>query len=790
VGAYEWSLASGALPPGVSLAATGVFSGTPSATGTWPLSVQVSDLATPKNTATRALNLVVSVDLADLTASPGATRGTVVLRFTAPPAVGGATTAYVVRASVRHIASEADLAAAAVVPQSYSPGPPGALEAITLSGLDPGQTLQFAVQPVQAGVPAGFTYAVAGRVAEGTPPAPPGGAVSLGAPATISSPGTYVLTQNVTTGGTAFTVTAGDVTLDLGGRTVTYGTAPGTARGVVVRNVGGSVTVRNGRLVQGGGGGASGHAVDVLDAHDLRVSHLDVTVSGTDADGICVVDVDGAVRVDHNTVRCDTTVVTDRHFPGVAAIRVDGASASAEVDHNLVLSSPQWGIRLQGPSSSGDVLVHHNLVRGTRARVANGYMLGVYKPNTDVFENDLVGESRGVHVASEGTGDGLDCRVHDNSVDVRDQPNAEFPTHWAHGVKVEGARGCKVLDNVVVGTADDAHAEVRAVDLALENAAGDVTGVELRRNRVTARATTATFRAHALQWTLGTSGATNDLVMRHNVWRATDRFAQHDWDGGRGALSQGDVFVRDLTLGAGHPFSFEDFGNGGASSPGNRLLDPVTTEDATGGVTQWGGALPFDATREWTLALKVVGAGGVPVYDAVVTVTDADGLPVLAAVTGTSGVVAGAMVEARVTSGPSADAKTPHQVSVVKAGLGTWSGPVTMTQRRALRVDLPAGTASLDAAPPSAPGALFVNPLSASRVLMRWSPATDESGVAAYLVSMDGAVVGTTDEPRFVVPGLAAGSTHVFAVRAIDLGGNASPDVSAPATSRPEDRGP
>jgi hypothetical protein len=770
------------------MSAQGVFSGTPSATGTYPLSVQVSDLATPKHTATRPLNLVVSLDLADLTASPGPVRGSVVLRFTSPPPVGGPTTAYVVRSSIGHIASDADLAAAAVVPNSHVPSPPGTLEVVTLGGLDPGQTLQFAVLPVQSGVPAGYTYAVASRVAEGTPPAPPPGAVLLSAPGTISSSGTYLLTQDVAAAGTAFTITAPDVTLDLGGHQVTYGNAPGTARGVVARDLSGTTTIRNGRLVQGGGGGASGHGVDVSGAASLRVTGLDVTVHGTDADGICVVGASGSVRVDHCTVACDTTTVTDRHFPGVAAVRVDDASGPAEIDHCLVTSSPQWGIRLQGPSSSGAVRVHHNLVRGTRARVANGYMIGVYKPDADVFENYLVGESRGIHVASDGS-DGVDCRIHDNSMSVRDQPNDEFPEHWAHGIKVEGARGAKVFDNVVLGTADDAHAEVRALDVALENADGDVTGVEILRNRVTAVATTATFRAHAFHWTLGTGGAANDLVVRHNVFRATDRLLQHDWDGGRGALLRDDVWVRDLTLGAGHPFAFEDFGNGGAASPGHRVLDAVTAEDPLG-VTNYFDAMPFDATREWTLSIRVVDGAGSPVSGAAVTVTDAGGVPVLVAVTGASGTASGALLQAVVTKGPAVAARTPHTVTVVKAGTGSYAGPVAMTGRRALRVDLAAGTASLDATPPAPVASLFVHPVSASRVLLRWSPATDDSGVAGYLVTLDGEVVGTTDGTRFVVPGLAPSSTHAFGVRALDLGGNLSPAVSAPATTRPEDRGP
>ena len=57
---YTWSLAngSGPLPPGLTLAANGVISGTPTTTATYPFTVQVTD--SNMNTATRALSIVVS----------------------------------------------------------------------------------------------------------------------------------------------------------------------------------------------------------------------------------------------------------------------------------------------------------------------------------------------------------------------------------------------------------------------------------------------------------------------------------------------------------------------------------------------------------------------------------------------------------------------------------------------------------------------------------------------------------------------------------------------------------
>ncbi len=56
---YSWSLAGGALPAGLSLnPATGVISGTPTSSGTFPVTVQVTDAAAA--TASKALSITVS----------------------------------------------------------------------------------------------------------------------------------------------------------------------------------------------------------------------------------------------------------------------------------------------------------------------------------------------------------------------------------------------------------------------------------------------------------------------------------------------------------------------------------------------------------------------------------------------------------------------------------------------------------------------------------------------------------------------------------------------------------
>jgi hypothetical protein len=55
-GSYSWSIASGSLPPGLSLSG-GIISGTPATAGTYTFTVQVTDGAT---TATQSLTITIS----------------------------------------------------------------------------------------------------------------------------------------------------------------------------------------------------------------------------------------------------------------------------------------------------------------------------------------------------------------------------------------------------------------------------------------------------------------------------------------------------------------------------------------------------------------------------------------------------------------------------------------------------------------------------------------------------------------------------------------------------------
>jgi hypothetical protein len=68
---YTWTIASGALPAGLTLnASTGAITGTPTATGTCNFTVQVADSETPAQTATAQFQITISLPVPVLAFSP------------------------------------------------------------------------------------------------------------------------------------------------------------------------------------------------------------------------------------------------------------------------------------------------------------------------------------------------------------------------------------------------------------------------------------------------------------------------------------------------------------------------------------------------------------------------------------------------------------------------------------------------------------------------------------------------------------------------------------------------
>ena len=86
-----------------------------------------------------------------------------------------------------------------------------------------------------------------------------------------------------------------------------------------------------------------------------------------------------------------------------------------------------------------------------------------------------------------------------------------------------------------------------------------------------------------------------------------------------------------------------------------------------------------------------------------------------------------------------------------------------------------------DAVPPSAPTGLTAVANGTSATL-QWTAATDDFAVEGYVVTRDGAQVGTPSATTFSDSGLVPGATVDYAVAAIDAGGNVGPAATGSLT--------
>ena len=730
----------------------------------------------------------------DLNVRPGTSSGQIVLTFTAPPATGAASR-YDVRVHVPHLspdpASSSHYAGNAPTwPNAHTPKAPGDAEQMTLTGLEPGQTVQVSLRGIYDMGPGPFAYGVGVRVPGPLHPPAPANAIPVSVPRTLDAPGYYLLTQDVSAPGTAFTITVQDVTLDLGGHTITYGAAPGNERYGVASEFltePGTITVRNGTIRQGAGSGASCPGIHVRAGYNLRFSGLTVECHGDNTSAIEVFDRPrGTLRIDHCRVSTSTAVVGDRHFPGVAAIWLGAITESVEIDHNEITATPQWGIKLQGNASNGHAWIHHNKVVGTKSKVANAYMVGVHKPKTDVWENELVGESRGIHIDGDDNF-GNDCHVHDNLVRAQDFPNAEFPVHWTHGIKVESARNAQVHHNAVLAVGDATHTEALALDVSL----GTATGVAIFDNRFHATSDYGPFLAKAFSWSGGADTAPASITVRHNVFRATDQMIHRGWAALNGGTFRDNAWERDAAKGPGHDVVFERIDVSDIwPSPGHKIVDPVTSEDTTR-LTQWANPAAYDTERWATVGVIVVDAAGAPIPAATVRLRDRTNTQVASGSTDAQGRAAAIVLLKRITKGPVTDDRGPFTLEV-SAAQGTFSGSQAITGRTAIQVVLSAAsTATADVTAPAPPEGVIVHALSATRLRARWTPAQDESGVVGYQVFVNDVLCAYTDVAQAIVAGLTPGATHEVRVRAIDAGGNMSPLTSITPLALPaDDRGP
>jgi len=387
--------------------------------------------------------------------------------------------------------------------------------------------------------------------------------IEIDAPGILDTPGaTYVLTKDVTVEHTAFMIKGDGITLDLGGHTVTYGTAIGVDRcsGVFLRPVGGEepfkgvpkegfgggnrFTLRNGRIVQGqqpvakeltmragrvvdAAGpvpGGSCFAVYVRGCHGLEIADLTTEVNSRDTDNLYIRECPD-VHIQNNHCKSTVREITDRHWPGTGVITIAGLRGPVDIHHNVIDGGGQWGIRVSGGGAlTGHLVqVHHNIIRH-RSYTTNGYAIGASAPNMRIYANVIKPVAgRGVHL----TGNGMD--FFNNIVDVREKPNPEYPRTRAHGIKLEGCRHTLVHHNYSRSVAAEGYGDAAPLDFSVRTHSAN----RVFKNTIVAQREPNAGDYWATSVNLYSVHPRSLTQVHDNVFKTNHWQVRADWGGGR-----------------------------------------------------------------------------------------------------------------------------------------------------------------------------------------------------------------------------------------------------------------
>lgn len=286
-----------------------------------------------------------------------------------------------------------------------------------------------------------------------------GSVVELEGPAVLDRPGTeYVLVRDVTAEGTAFTVTASHVTLNLNGRRVRYGSQEGKGYGVEVpghhlrdiRIVGGEIVQAPESGCRGDANARGCNPVYIpFDARQVEIADLRIAYHTPNTAGIHMHWAKEAV-VRGNRIEDRGETVENRH-QGVAAVentRGRGLTALG----NEILRTRQLGIR-----TGEDADIRDNVI-GIESVATNS--TGIAVKSGTIRGNRIVG--RGVHPI--GIWPGSRTRVEGNYVNVRStRLGEEYGSTGAACLRMTwGNDDVEVTDNLFVLEAAEAGREGEA----------------------------------------------------------------------------------------------------------------------------------------------------------------------------------------------------------------------------------------------------------------------------------------------------------------------------------------
>jgi uncharacterized repeat protein (TIGR01451 family) len=493
----------------------------------------------------------------------------------------------------------------------------------------------------------------------------------VSAPRALSTAGeTYVLSADITASGTAFPVTASNVTLDGQGHTIVYATG-GSGNAVALSNRSG-ITIKNCVITLPDTTTAAGgaHAIYGNSSSNCTVTGNNINLDKGTASGNHGI----ALLYGSNNVIHDNTV---RARPVGRCISVE-QNNYAQVYNNVLTLTPNLGgthtacIYVSCPSISapGQFNVYGNTitVNGASGSVRDhGIWLAIWAVNGQVHDNQITNnsdESRGIMIDLNSNNNKIYNNtittngVNTRAIRLRDSDNNELYNNNIH-TTASGATGIEVGRN-------DASVDSVSYNIIHNNT--------IQTDSATANA--LTFMEDSEHNTC----YDDRLISNHCCLSVSDSsdnaFTRERFSSGSSPSSYRDVYVAATT---GYTWSHP--------GTGNILTDP---SKGSAMVYVWGGGT-WDLTVRYTVTVNVTNSQGAAVSGATVSITDAAGATVYTGTTDGNGVAATPLIHFIQSGASTRVTKTPHRITASKSGYTSQQAVVTADHTQTVVIALGGG---------------------------------------------------------------------------------------------------
>lgn len=420
---------------------------------------------------------------------------------------------------------------------------------------------------------------------------------------------TYILQNDLDCPGTALWVRNDNITVDLNGHTILYGSANENDRyGIALpahysmlvfedkKGPHNNTVIKNGTIKQNGTG-ENGHGIRIYSNDNHTIDNIKIFVKSHNADAIHTDYVGGNITISNCYIDDKTQTILSRHAISAAFNLMTLGSGTTHIFNNKIVDSPQQGIRVgsQSVDSYPTALIHDNDI-SIEAEFPNSYGIGVdaRMQYADIYNNYIHSPNgRGITVQCSNS------KIHNNTIDVQEGAHyPEYPDYlWTHGIKIEGLLNIFPQNNdiyendITVRTRDDGHAI--GLSVSLEDGQDNN---KFHNNTITALQPFTNRYATCVELIMtGSSG----IEIYDNIFQTENRHVTIPWLGAYDVTFRKNYWIKMATA---NDYYMLYYDNGNTNNATNiRFFDPILIDR---GQSQfiWN---PFSSVR-WTIQTGVL----------------------------------------------------------------------------------------------------------------------------------------------------------------------------------------